>query len=478
MSSVRDRIPLIAAWSAIVLAVHAWAGLGASQPAVRPIGWQDVAPVQHRLESQGVTAATFASYVDRVRQMNARRVREGDLDHLVFYLLQSTHFTTLPPIEPAVSAKTLVESRTDEVPTAVKTRAAALLRAIDSPDHDARLTYFHELSKAAFPARRDREAALLREYLRVMRFVYEKEFVAQRSAERTAAVAHLYRTRGLSTDTAVEAGFLVYQGLGVLRAVEPSLRIRRVLIVGPGLDLAPRTSLREAGPPQSYQPWAVMDALLSLGLSHVGDGAVVAADINPRVVQHLRRAHDRPPLLTLASEIRETDAVSLSPEYRDYFAELGRAIGSPSPNGRLSKTVRVMPAVAGALQAEALDIVTERLTGEPFDLIVATNILPYFDDAQLALAMVNIAGMLAPGGTFLHNEGRPSLGDLTSALGLPLEHSRHAVIATVRGAPPLVDSVFLHRKARGPGSPGVWGPGGPGAGEPGSRGAPGGGVRW
>jgi hypothetical protein len=494
MSSVRDRIPLIAAWSALVLAMHAWTGLGASGPGVRPIGWQDVAPVQHRLESQGVTAATFASYVERVRQTNARRVREGDLDHLIFYLLQSTHFTKLPPLEPALSAKTLVENRATDAPPDVKARAAALLRALDSADPDARLTYFRELSNAAFPRLRaprsggqagsdEREAALLREYLRVMRFLYEKEFVAQRSAERTAAVADLYRTRGLSTDTAVEAGFLVHQGLGILRALGPDVRIRRVLIVGPGLDLAPRTGLLEAAAPESYQPWAVVDALLALGLSRIDDLAVVGADINPRVVGHLRRARGRARTLTFVSAIAETDGVSFSENYREYFTRLGSALqaaerseaesakrarerserktpGGGAPGalsnadrvaGHLSKTISVDPRITRILDAERIDIVTERLTGAPFDLIVATNILPYFDEPQLALAMVNIAGMLAPGGTFLHNEGRPSLGDLTSALGLPLEQSRHAVIATVRGAPPLVDSVWLHRKVKGKG---------------------------
>ena len=56
--------------------------------------------------------------------------------------------------------------------------------------------------------------------------------------------------------------------------------------------------------------------------------------------------------------------------------------------------------------------------------------------------------MLAPGGMFLHNEGRPVMGTVTDAVGLPFEQSRHVVIATVRGAPaPLFDSVWLHRKA-------------------------------
>ena len=37
--------------------------------------------------------------------------------------------------------------------------------------------------------------------------------------------------------------------------------------------------------------------------------------------------------------------------------------------------------------------------------------------------------------------------EVTIALGFPVEQSRHAVIASVRGAGPLVDSVWLHRKS-------------------------------
>ncbi len=170
-----------------------------------------------------------------------------------------------------------------------------MLTALAKPQADPRLVYFGELVKTTFPDTKTRASALTREYLRVMRFVYEKEFVAQRSARPADAVANLYRTRGLSTDTAVEAGFLVSFGVGILKALDPDRRIRRVLIVGPGLDLAPRTGFLEASPPESYQPWAVMDALVSHGLARFGDLEVVGADINPRVVSHLRRAHDTPP---------------------------------------------------------------------------------------------------------------------------------------------------------------------------------------
>lgn len=446
------------------------AGLAQPQPpASTRIIWADLTPLHARLEAHGVTAASFGAFVEKTHTDSLRRVREGDEDHLVFYALQSTHFTKLPPIEPALSAKALVDSldaatgdaflknRPDfepPIPPAVRERVAALLRSLDSPAGDSRLTYFQSLVQTIFPDRRTREAGVLREYLRAMRFIYQKEFVAQRAG--ADAVAELYRTRGLSTDTAVEAGFLVSLGLGVVKGLDPATRIRRVLIIGPGLDLAPRTALIEDGAPESYQPWAVIDALLSLGLSRADDLEVVGADINPRVVQHLRRAHDNPPSLTLVSEIGESDRISFTQEFRDYFNDLGRSIGNvearaATPKGHLGKVVRVRPAAARALGAAQLDIVTERLDGQKFDMVIVTNVLPYFDDVQLMLAMSNIAGMLAPGGVLLHNEARPLLRDVTAALGLPFEQSRHVVIATVRGAAaPLFDSVWLHRAIPNP----------------------------
>jgi hypothetical protein len=452
---------------ALLLAANA----AVSQPSsTRSVTWNDLGALRNRLQREGVTAATFDDNLQRLRQDNLRRVREGDLDHLVFYLLQSTRFTPLPAIEPAVSARALVasldpplrdrflnKSELDvaRVPPAVRSRIAAFEHALAKPGDDARLRYFKDLAGDAFPRAGDLNAALGAEYLRAMRFVYQKEFVAQRTERPADAVADLYRTRGLSTDTAVEAGYLVHLGLAVAKGLQPDRRIRRVLIVGPGMDLAPRTGFRDA-PPESYQPWAVIDALVSTGFASLDDLEVTAADINPRVVAHLRRSRTAPPALALTSEIAETDGITFSRDYREYFAGLGTHLSAPASApavgeaaGHLRKSVRVGDAAARALRAEPLDIVTERFTGPPFDLVIATNILPYFDDQQLALAASNIAAMVAPGGVFLHNEARPVLGELTAALGLPFVQSRHAVIATVKGAPaPLFDSVFLHVRNR------------------------------
>ena len=438
-----------------------------AQSTVTRIGWADLAPLHGQLQARRITADTFASYVELLRIDNARRVREGDLDHLIFYVLQSTRFSPLQPLEPALSARALVDGlniderewflrggrpEASRIPFPVRNRVTAFVRALDAPVKDPRMLYFRDLVASAYPRRDERQADLLREYLRVMRFVYEKEFVAQRAARPAEAVADLYRTRGLSTDTAVEAGFLVYQGLGIVKSLHPGRPMRRVLIVGPGLDLAPRTAFAEDRAPESYQPWAVIDALVALGLSNLNELQVVAADINPRVVQHLERAREAPPVLTLISEIRETDAVKLTADYRDYFSGLGRRIGdtdnanaaAPEPQPR--KTVKVRAAAARVLHPVRLDIVTERLNDAAFDLVIATNILPYFDDVGLMLALSNIASMLAAGGVLLHNESRPLMQEVTTAVGLPPAQSRHAVIATVAGAPPLADSVWLHWK--------------------------------
>ena len=74
------------------------------------VTWSDVAPVQATLRAGGVDESTFDAYVARISADNVGRVREGDLDHLIYYLLQSSRISSAAAIEPAVSARHLVES--------------------------------------------------------------------------------------------------------------------------------------------------------------------------------------------------------------------------------------------------------------------------------------------------------------------------------------------------------------------------------
>jgi SAM-dependent methyltransferase len=442
--------------------------------AVVPVRWADLVPaVQRRLAAAGINEAGFGGFRQKHVLRTRARVQESDLDAAVYYALQSTAFTQDAPIEPAESARMFVEGlddgmrqrflagsatpATDRVPASARRRLRTFASAIQAPPAGSRLALFHDVldREAGNPA--TVEAALVAQYIRAMRFLYEKEFVAGTLPDSTAGVAALYRNRPLSTDTSVEAGYLVHLGLAMVQTLEPDRRIRRVLLVGPGLDLAPRTGLLELGPPQSYQPFAVIDALVALGLAQLDALEVIGADVNDRVVTHLHDARTRNDVVSFATGIGDGGAVTLTDEYRRYITMLGRAsaeaLAAPTLPagyaGHLAKTLRFRPTVQAAIDGLRLDIVSDRLSGDRVDLVVATNIFPYLDDVELTLALANIAAILAPGGLLLHNEARPLVGDVTNELELPLTHTRTATLATVRGsATPLYDRVFIHVNRR------------------------------
>jgi hypothetical protein len=457
------RIPLAALLAAAV-------GLSAAAAdRSRRIEYGDLPKrLQHRLAAHGISAPAFGAYIDSVEADTDRRVAEGEREHLIYYALQSTRFTGRAQIEPAISARRFVERLSGEErtrllddrsylpaagwPPAERARVADLLSAFGSEPKDARLAYFRTLVEGDRPA--VTVEALYADYVRVARFLYQKEVVAGNDAVR---IASLYESRPHSSDTQIEAGFGVYLGLGTLHALEPALRVTRVLVVGPGLDLAPRTDLIDAIDPQSYQPLAVADALLSLSLTSDLNLRVHSLDVNPRVVRALQAAARQPLLLHVFAGILETADQPIQSEYRAYVRALGRAIGEETTVSRLAASDRryehsiaVRPAVARAMSVERLNIVTERLVHEPpFDVAVATNVLAYFDDRQIALALANMTAMLRPGGYLLHNESRAGLVDTAAAMGLPLVHTRAAILGGP-SARPLYDTVWLHQKSRTP----------------------------
>ena len=68
--------------------------------------------------------------------------------------------------------------------------------------------------------------------------------------------------------------------------------------------------------------------------------------------------------------------------------------------------MRIQPAVVASIVPRDLNVVVDRLSlpeDERFDLIVATNVLVYYDVFEQALATANVAAMLRPGGLFVTN---------------------------------------------------------------------------
>jgi hypothetical protein len=321
------------------------------------------------------------------------------------------------------------------------------LAALNRPGKDSRLDYFRTLLPA-----QERVKYLESQYARAMDFLYRKEFAAAGagSAGKGRYLAALYEERGYSSDTQVEANFAVWTALSVLKTLHPSLRLNRVLIVGPGLDFAPRTALLDTVEPQSYQPFAAADALLGLGLADRHRLQIHCVDINDRVIAYLQGfAKRKRRVLILASPARD-------PEYQEYFAALGKSIGAVAglpPDGAYHrKSLDVGEGIARTITAEKLNIVTERYDPSPgYDLVIATNVLVYCKPVELLLALANIRSMLAGGGYLIHNEFRPEMETFTRLLGLESIEAR-TLRLSAGGSAPLVDGFVIHRKAVAPGA--------------------------
>ncbi|MDX2029600.1 MAG: CheR family methyltransferase [Blastocatellia bacterium] len=437
----------------------------------RQIAWEDL-PAALR----GVFAREgFGARLEGIERATAERERQGEYDHLIFFMLQSERFTRQPRIEPAVSAYEFFEGLSEaeragylaaagegsdfrryagRVSAGVRARMRDLLRAIEGRTEDERLIYFRGfLRRRAGAASMENLSA---EYARAMRFLYRKEFASRAIApEQLAAyVSSLYRERGHSTDTQIEANFAVHEALASLKAQSPAMRIRRVLIIGPGMDFAPRTDLMDLFGPQSYQPLAVADSLLGLGLAKAGELRIHCVDINDRVVAHLGGLGARRGVtLSLLSGVGDRPDRPLTDDFKDYFRKLGRNIGTEAAlavPGRyethLKKAVRIRPEIAEMISADRLNIITERYQAPTqYDLVVVTNVFPYFDAPELALALANIAAMLADGGHLIHNELQAVPSSVGAALGIPLRQARTVLIAANERLP-LFDGIAIHRK--------------------------------
>jgi SAM-dependent methyltransferase len=247
-----------------------------------------------------------------------------------------------------------------------------------------------------------------------------------RDAETAIGVrSRLYRDRGLSLDTSLAPNFAVAQALSAIKArgLLTAHSIARAAIVGAGLDFADKNAGFDFYPVETVQPFAVLDAVGRLGLATGGSVPdVVCFDISPRVLAHVdaarRRADNgRPYTLNLALP-RQREFV---PEFRRYWMRFGQSVATVAHESAATfdhdaadvRAIVIPPSTVRRVSALDLNIVTQRFDAEPpFDLIVATNVLVYYDAFDQAVALANIASMLRPGGIFLTNTPLPDVPGL------------------------------------------------------------------
>src|SRR5262249_20603156 len=98
--------------------------------------------------------------------------------------------------------------------------------------------------------------------------------------------------------------------------------------------------------------------------------------------------------------------------------------------------IDVRPQVAIRLTPIDLNVGTEKWTGPPFDLVIATNVLVYYDRLDQLLAFASVDAMLRPGGFFLTNN---------AIVELPGSRLRSVGAITVQHSPQKIDHVFWYR---------------------------------
>jgi hypothetical protein len=412
----------------------------------------------------------WPGWIERHDRQVRARLEQGDEDTIVNWMLFGTSFTSRPravlgAVESGAAADPqLVLQRTIEL---IEARLDDLLRALAAPGNDERRLFARALLQRKglrFATSADREEA--RKYLlaAVIRVAGEQDQIDQELGATSGGDplkefverSRLFRARGLSLDTSLIPNYSVEQALLAMKArglLKPG-SVRRVAIVGPGLDFADKDVGFDVYPQQTLQPFAVLDSLQRLGLAPAsGNPDIVLLDISPRIIDHVTQARARAVKNTgYTLNLPLPKSTPWLPEVRKYWETFGDRIGAPAqaPTSKAIADVadlRAVRARASAVQQMSvlnLNIVTERLDGEAFDLVIATNVFIYYDVLEQALAMANVEAMLKPGAFLLANLSAPRL---TSVTLRPVETTRTLYTRASGAREDILDFIVWYRRS-------------------------------
>ena len=406
----------------------------------RPIieAFRDVLPVELRTASPQALPTVWPKWVARSDAAIRARLVQGDEDSLVNFLLFGSSFTAKPRIKLADLAHTREENllspgnRSPEAlrfVNAIQTRADDLIHAMAAPGKNDRILFarqFIESKGYEISTTTGRERAkqyliaslarVLGEHASYGRILESTKLLGDPSAEFVER-SKLYATRGLSSDTSLLPNFAIERALSSLKSqgMLAAGSLRRVGIIGPGLDFTDKQDGYDFYPLQTIQPFAVIDTLLRLGLARVSNLTVTTFDLSARVNDHLRRATASARRgMAYTIQLPRDAQGQWKPEAIDYWAKFGDRIGAPAKPVAVSpglsdlriRAVSVRPGIVSLITPEDTNIVLQRLEipgGQGFDLLIATNILVYYDVFEQSLALANIEKMLQPAGFLLSN---------------------------------------------------------------------------
>ena len=336
-------------------------------------------------------------------------------------------------------------------------RANDLIRALASTNGNEGFAEMRAFLEArGFSLKSAANRARLKAYLLVNLARMQKDLQQARKEAKTNR-DEMFQSRGISLDSNlwpdydIDLGLqqLLHQGL-----LKPG-SIRRVAIIGPGLDFVNKQEGVDYYPPQTTQPFAVLDSLLRLGLANVDSIQIYTLDISPRVNRHIEHelknaAAGRAYVVQLPWYEAGRWSDDFHAKFTQYWQALGSEIGQPVPPIPVpegspkfaTRAVQIRPAMVSRVTPVDMNIVFQRLPlgpDERFDLIIGTNIFLYYGGFEQSLARLNAASMLQPGGFLLSND---KLDDKVPA-GLEEVLTTDVPMTT---APVITDYLYCYRR--------------------------------
>lgn len=431
--------------------------LDAAQPALQAYSTELPPSLHHPPD-----AASWSAWLKAEDSSIRKRLETGEEDTLTNLLRWGVTFTSEYQINREYLAKygtsTLVNAFAEK-------RATDLVRALASPGTNQGMQQMRAfLIKQGYsfttPKDRERVKKHLLENLARMR----DEFTKFREKLKTADAAeegNLYAQRGISLDSNLWPDYALDRALNELvkAGMLKSGGIRRIAIVGPGLDFANKEFGNDFYPPQSIQPFAVLDSLIRLGLTSSNDFQLYTLDISPSVNIHLDRVQKNAGMgKPYVLQLPWNSEVPFSPEYfaafQSYWQTLGDRVGTPATPAKVPvkladnvhiRAVSIRPAIASRINPVDMNIVFQRMTGtspnQKFDLIVGTNIFIYYGAFEQSLARSNLSAMLNPGGFALSN-------DLLADKAKDKLQMVHQTDIEVRSDPQIIEHVYCYQRQR------------------------------
>jgi hypothetical protein len=250
------------------------------------------------------------------------------------------------------------------------------------------------------------------------------KWVAELSAKKIS-IYQGFKDRGISTDSNLYPDYTIE--LHLRQMMEKGLltpgSVHRVAIVGPGLDFVNKNFGSDFYPPQTTQPFALIDSLARLGLADPTSVDVYTFDISARVNRHIERARKtaaagKPYTIQLLCTPLEQWEASYRAGFLEYWQKFGDRIGKPATRIAVpaaaaeiwNRAVTIRPGVVMRITPVDMNVVYQTLPLAPeqqFDLVIGTNIFVYYGGLEQALARANLATMIKPGGFLLTNEVLP-----------------------------------------------------------------------